>query len=203
MFMKEIIGGIHTWSWFSEEKQIPFNGYYVRGEGETVIVDPPPYQDDDLAQMEKMGAPVAILITNVHHGRQSAKLARHFNIPIKVHEADAPSATVPVAATFKDGDVLECGLVAVHVPHAKSPGETAFHQSSSGALIVGDALIGKPPGQVRLLPPEKFTDPVKALQGVRRLLDVPFSALLLGDGESLIQGGHDAIRKYLEEAGAA
>ena len=168
-----------------------------------MIVDPPPYQEADLAEMKPLGAPVAIFITNVHHGRQSAELARHFSIPIKMHEADAQSATVPVAATFKDGDALECGLVAVHVPHAKSPGETAFHQASSGALIVGDALIGKPAGQVCLLPPEKFADPVKALQGIRRLLDVPFSALLLGDGESLVEGGHDAIRKYLKEAGAA
>ena len=201
--MKEIVSGIHTWSWFSEEKQIQFNGFYVEGEGEAVIVDPPPYQEADLAEMEALGAPVAILITNVHHGRQAAELARHFNIPIKMHEADAPSASVSVAATFKDGDALECGLVAVHMPHAKSPGETAFHQPSSGALILGDALIGKPAGQVRLLPPEKFADPVKALQGVRRILDVPFSALLLGDGESLVKGGHDAIRKYLKEAGAA
>jgi len=200
--MKEIIEGIYTWSWFSQEKQIPFNGFYVRSEEAAVIVDPPPYGGDDLAEMERLGAPVAILLTNVHHGRRSAELAEHFGIPIRLHESDAAGASVKVTSTFKDGDVLEGGLVAVHVPHAKSPGETAFHHQASGALIVGDAIIGKPAGQVRLLPAEKFPDAEKALLGVRRLLEVPFSALLLGDGESLVEGGHDAIRKYLAEAGA-
>ena len=200
--MKEIVEGIYTWSWFSKEKQIPFNGFYVRSGGEAFIVDPPLYGESELAEMEAMGAPVAILLTNVHHGRRSAELAEHFGIPIRIHESDAAGAAVEVTSTFKDGDVLECGLVAVHVPHAKSPGETAFHHQASGALIVGDAIIGKPAGQVRLLPAEKLPEPVKALEGVRRILDVPFSALLLGDGESLVEGGHDAIRKYLDEAGA-
>jgi glyoxylase-like metal-dependent hydrolase (beta-lactamase superfamily II) len=201
--MRKIVEGIHTWSWFSTEKQISFNGFHVRSENEAVLVDPPAYEEADLAKMNELGAPVAILLTNVHHGRQAAALAEHFGIPIKIHESDAGGATVPVASTFKDGDALDGGLVAVHVPHAKSPGETAFHHQASGALIVGDALIGKPAGQVRLLPAAKLPDPVKALEGVRRILEVPFSALLLGDGESLVEGGHDAIQKFLDEATTA
>ena len=39
--MKEVLPGIHVWSWFSEEKRIDFNGTYVRGEGESVVIDPP------------------------------------------------------------------------------------------------------------------------------------------------------------------
>ena len=145
--MKEILDGIYTWFWFSEEKKIAFNGLYVRSAGESVVVDPPPYEQSDLRQMEELGAPEAILLTNVHHVRKSADLARHFDIPIKIHRADASSVDVPIAATFQNGDHLGGGLVAVHVPDSKSPGETAFHHPAAGVLIVGDALIGKP-GQI-------------------------------------------------------
>ena len=73
--MREIVEGIHTWSWFSPEKQISFNGFYVRSGSEAVVVDPPPYEKADLAQMNELGAPVAILLTNVHHGRLAAEVA--------------------------------------------------------------------------------------------------------------------------------
>ena len=93
---------------------------------------------------------------------------------------------------YQDGDRLEAGLTAVSVPDSKSTGETAFHQPSTGVLIVGDALIGKPAGRVSLLPAEKFSDPHRAREGVRRFLELSFEALLLGDGESSLQGGKQA-----------
>ena len=156
--MKEIIEGIYTWSWFSQEKQIPFNGFYVRSEEAAVIVDPPPYGGDDLAEMERLGAPrwrfsSPMFITAA--GRQSSPSISAF--PSGCMSLMPPGASVKVTSTFKDGDVLEGGLVAVHVPHAKSPGETAFHHQASGALIVGDAIIGKPAGQVRLLPAREIS----------------------------------------------
>lgn len=196
--MKEIVSDIYVWSWFSEEKQIAFNGFFVRSPAGAVLVDPPPYEPDDLRQMEELGAPVAILLTNVHHARQAAGLAKQFDIPIKIHEADARGVDVPVAATFQDGDSLGAGLVAVHVPDAKSPGETAFHLPTGGVLIVGDALIGKPAGEVTLLPPQKYPDPIKARDGVRRLLELSFEALLVGDGESILHNAPAAIQRFLQ-----
>lgn len=195
--MREILDGIYTWSWFSEEKQIAFNGLYVRSAGESVVVDPPPYEQSDLRHMEEIGAPEAILLTNVHHARRSGDLARHFGIPIKIHRADASSVDLPIAATFENGDHLGGGLVAVHVPDSKSPGETAFHHPSAGVLIVGDALIGKPAGEVSMLPPQKFPDPARARDGLKRLLDVSFDALLVGDGEPILHGGRKAVQDFL------
>ena len=51
-------------------------------------------------------------------------------------------------------------------------------------FIVGDALIGKPPGAVSLLPAEKYADITKAREGLRRLLKYNFDSLLVGDGVS-------------------
>ena len=147
--MKEVLPGIHVWSWFSEEKRIDFNGTYVRGEGESVVIDPPLFTDEDLREMEQLGAPVAILLTNVHHARRSRRLAEKFGIPIRIHEADAAGVDAEIAGTFRDGDSLPGGLQAINVPDSKSPGETAFLVSRAKVLIVGDALLGKPPGKLR------------------------------------------------------
>lgn len=37
--MQEIVPGIHTWSWFSDEKGIDFNGFFVRGPNGAVVVE--------------------------------------------------------------------------------------------------------------------------------------------------------------------
>ena len=39
--IKKILPNIYSWSEFSEEKQLNFNGYLIIGEEESVIIDPP------------------------------------------------------------------------------------------------------------------------------------------------------------------
>jgi glyoxylase-like metal-dependent hydrolase (beta-lactamase superfamily II) len=195
--MKEILTDVYSWSWFSEDKAIDFNGFFVRGVGGAVVVDPPRYRKVDLQHMEQLGAPQAIVITNRHHARESRTLAAHFGIPIRIQEADAPLVEPPLGGIFKEGDALGAGLKAIGVPHSKSPGETALHVPWANALIVGDALIGKPAGSLSLLPPSKFKDPRKAREGLRCLLDIPFESILVGDGTSILRRGKEALREFL------
>ncbi len=195
--MKEIVTGIYTWSRYSEEKGIDFNGLFVRGSDGCVIVDPPPCSSEILDRMKELGPPTEIIITNRHHVRGARDIAAHFGIPIRINEADASLIDPPAAGTFRDGDMLTAGLKAIGVPDGKSPGETALHAAWAGALILGDALIGKPPGRLSMLPPEKFSDPKRAREGIRRLAEVQFDALLLGDGASFPQGGRAALLEFL------
>ena len=84
------------------------------------------------------------------------------------------------------------------LPHGKTPGETAFlFRGEVPALIVGDAVIGKPPGSLSMLPPQKFADPAAAKEGLALLLDCDFEALLLGDGQSLPTRGRQALEAFL------
>jgi len=71
----------------------------------------------------------------------------------------------------------------IHVSGAKSPGECALLFPPAKALILGDALIGKPKGKLTMLPPEKFPDPSKAVEGVRALLEHAFDAVLVDHPE--------------------
>jgi glyoxylase-like metal-dependent hydrolase (beta-lactamase superfamily II) len=79
-------------------------------------------------------------------------------------------------------------LTIIAVP-GKSPGEVALHWSERKLLIVGDAVIGNPAGHCGLLREKVMDDPARLRRSVRKLLDLDFDALLVGDGVSIL---HDA-----------
>jgi len=200
--MKEILPGVFTWSWPSPEKGYDFNGWYVRPRSEAVIIDPVKCADEETAEMERRGTPTAILLTNKDHVREAERFASLFRAPVFIHQADAPLVSIRLGGLFKHGDDLPGGLEVVRIPDAKTPGECALLSRSANALIVGDALIGHPAGQLNLLPPEKFADAEKAREGIRILLNYHFEAVLTGDGEPILRGGRKAIESFLLRAGA-
>jgi hypothetical protein len=64
-------------------------------------------------------------------------------------------------------------------------------------MLVGDALIGKVPGEVNMLPPEKFKDPIRAKAGLQNLMSYEFETLLVGDGVSILKGAKAVVEKFL------
>ncbi|QPJ64679.1 MAG: hypothetical protein G3M78_04445 [Candidatus Nitrohelix vancouverensis] len=202
--ISEILPGIITWSEFSEEKQLNFNGYFMRCGDDSVLIDPAQMDEETLQDLhvtverfpdqELRG----IYLTNVHHERMSRQLADQFGVPLWIHEKDKDLLETPPNRTFKDGDTLPCGLVVVGLQDQKSPGESCFYQADQKILFVGDALIGKVPGKVNQLPADKFKDIAKACAGLRVLLEYDFEALLLGDGEPIVTGGRQALSEFLD-----
>ena len=49
-------------------------------------------------------------------------------------------------------------------------------------LIVGDAIVGNPPGRLSLLREKVMDDPARLRESARHLLALDFDALLVGDG---------------------
>jgi len=197
--MKQVVPGIWSWSVHNAERGIDFNGWYVQVAGTSLVIDPPPAGEETLAEIEQLGRPEVVLLTNKHHTRASEALQSRFDCPLAVNELDAGLMDVPVDRTFADGDTLAGGVVAVTVRDGKTPGETAFViPGETRAMIVGDAVIGKPAGSLSMLPDEKFADPVAAKAGLRPLLAHEFEALLLGDGESILEHGRDRLREFVE-----
>ncbi len=196
--MQEIVPGIWTWHVHDPARGIDFNGWYVRVGNEAVVIDPPTAPDSVMGEIEKVGPPALVLLTNKHHTRASPMFRETFDCPIHVHQNDADLMDMPPQGTFQNGDRLPCGLLAVTLQNSKTPGETAFlFKGEIDALIVGDAVIGKPSGALSMLPPEKFTDPKAAKDGLSVLLEHPFEALLLGDGQSITEGGRQALEVFL------
>jgi glyoxylase-like metal-dependent hydrolase (beta-lactamase superfamily II) len=80
----------------------------------------------------------------------------------------------------------------------KSPGEIAFYLPRSSALIVGDLVIGVPPGELSTYPDEVIDDRAELQRSAARLLGYDFDALLLCDGQPLPAGGKRKLREFVE-----
>ena len=196
--MKTILPNISEWSWFSEEKQLNFNGHLLAVGEHRILVDPPPMNAGDRAITERGGDVDYIILTNRDHEREAADFRKIFNCQVMAPELDAKEMTLPIDKTFKDGELLPGGIWVIQLSHQKSPGESAlFLQQGQGVLIVGDGIIGDPPGSLRLLPSEKYIDIVQARDSLRRLLKYTFDSLLVGDGTSLLTGAKPALEQLL------
>jgi hypothetical protein len=66
-------------------------------------------------------------------------------------------------------------------------------------LIVGDAVIGNPPGKCSLLPEKVMDDPVRLRHSMRALLDLEFKTLLVGDGVSILSSAKDRLRELTRQ----
>ena len=193
--MNEIVTDIFTWAWFSEPHGYNFNGHLVRHPEGNLCIDPVPPGDADLAEILRMGV-TSILLTNRNHSRAANAVRARTGAKTFIHPDDAAHAKSQGAEI--DGDLTvgaQSGpLMIVAVP-GKSPGEVVLHWPERGLLIVGDAVIGNPPGQCALLREKVMDDPVRLRQSVYKLLDLEFDTLLFGDGASIL---HDAKLRLKE-----
>ena len=202
--MKEILPGIFTWHEFSEEKKLNFNGYLIVSTEGSVLIDPPEITEDDFAELEILvnknsKSPLrAILLTNVHHERECDGMRKKFGVPVLINEKDDAGLERKANKTFSDGDTLPGGFRTFKFENQKSPGESAFFLKDRGIMILGDALIGKIPGKLNMLPHDKYRDPKLAKRGLNKLLDYEFESLLLGDGESILKNAKEAVKIFLE-----
>jgi len=197
--MRQLLPGIFQWSWFSPEKQLDFNGLFLTVGEHRVLVDPPPMTGEAQSQIRRNGPVDYVVITNRDHERQAPACKAEFGCQVWVPEADAAQMEIKADRTYKDGELLPGGIWAVQLRDQKSPGECAlFLEQGKGVMIVGDALIGKPPGSLSMLPTEKYADPAKAREGLRRLLKYDFDTFLVGDGASILAGAKDLVARALQ-----
>jgi len=196
--VKQILPGIWQWSWFSEEKQLEFNGLFLMVGEHHVLVDPPPMTADAQLFIRRHGPVDYLIVTNRDHVRESARCQTELTCRLYVPWADAASIDLNPDHRYKDGELLPGGIWVVQLNDQKSPGESAlFLQQGKGVLIVGDALIGKPAGSVSMLPADKYENEKKAREGLHRLLKYEFDSLLVGDGTSVITGAKSVVRGLL------
>lgn len=194
--MKALFPGIWQWSWFSEEKQLNFNGLFLAVGEHRIVIDPPPMTAEAATLIRRQGQLDYIIITNRDHAREAAACQADFRCQLQVPEADASHMDLKPTKTYKDGELLPGGIWVIQLQDQKSPGESAlFLQQGKGVLIVGDALLGKPPGALSLLPAEKYADAAKAKAGLRRLVKYQFDAILVGDGASILTEAKAAVER--------
>jgi len=192
--MREILPGIFTWAWFSAPHNYDFNGHLLTVPGGNLCVDPVDAAPEVLAELARHGV-ARVLLTNRNHVRDANRVRSRTGARTAIHPADASHARGQGAEL---DDELQVGarigpLTVVGVP-GKSPGEVALHWPDRRILIVGDAVIGTPPGQCGLLRDKVMDDPTQLRTSVRRLLALDFDTLLVGDGVPILTGAKDQLR---------
>jgi glyoxylase-like metal-dependent hydrolase (beta-lactamase superfamily II) len=196
--MREILPGIFTWPWFSEPHGYNFNGHFIRHDDGNLCVDPVEPSEEDMEEMARQGV-ARILITNRNHSRAANKIRARTGARTTIHPADAPHARSESAEV---DDELKIGgkvgpFVVVGAP-GKSPGEVGLHWPERKILLVGDAVIGDPPGKCKLLPDKVVDDPPRLRESTRALLALDFDTLLVGDGVPILQSAKERLRELIQ-----
>ena len=192
--MDEVLPDILSWDWFSEPHGYDFHGTLVLQAEGNLCIDPVEPSPDVLDRLAKEGV-ARILITNRNHVRAANQVRERTGARVAIHPADAEYAQ---GQGLQSDDELEAGqrvgpFEIVAVP-GKSPGEIALHDSARRLLIVGDALIGNPRGELALLRDRVLDDPPQLRRSVRGLLGLDFDALLVGDGVPILKSARERLR---------
>jgi glyoxylase-like metal-dependent hydrolase (beta-lactamase superfamily II) len=196
--MREILNGIYTWPWFSEPHGYNFNGHLILHPGGNVCIDPVEPNQEDLEELARFGVS-RILLTNRNHSRAANKVRARTGARTAIHPADAPHARKEGAELDDELSLGEQVGPFVVVPvSGKSPGEVALHWPERKILIVGDAVVGDPPGRCKLLPEKVIDDLLRLRESVRALQALDFDILLVGDGEPILQSAKDPVRALVD-----
>lgn len=194
--MKKLFDGAWMWSAFNEEKGFNFNGHLLKTAEGAVLVDPVPLGLEDLSTIEREGLkPDAVVITNRNHLRASADALARWKVPLILHESEVEQAGVSADRAVKNGDKV-FGLVVLHLP-GKSPGEIGLFWPAKRALLLGDALIA-PKGALKTVPADKQDDPALLRRSLETLRSLDFDALLVGDGDPVLDDAKTAVVRWLE-----
>jgi len=195
--MREIVDGILMWSWRSEPHGYNFNGYLVHHPDGNLCIDPVEPPEDVLARLARDGV-ARIVITNRNHVRRANLVRERTGAPVAIHPADAAYARTQGAVIDTELHAGQrVGPFAIVGASGKSPGEVALHCPRRRILIVGDALIGNPPGKVSLLREKVLDDPARLRASVSALAELDVDVLLPGDGEPILRDAQARLRELV------
>jgi glyoxylase-like metal-dependent hydrolase (beta-lactamase superfamily II) len=196
--MREILDGIYTWPWFSVPHGYNFNGHLILSPGGNLCIDPVEPTDEDLEEIARCGVS-RVLITNRNHSRAANKIRARTGARTAIDPADAPHAGSEGAELDDELNVGDrMGPFIVVGARGKSPGEVALHWPERKILIVGDAVVGDPPGRCKLLPEKVMDDPARLRGSVKELLNLDFDALLVGDGVPILQNAKQRLSELVK-----
>ncbi len=195
--MQEFLPDVFIWSWFSEPHGYDFHGTLLLSAAGNLCIDPVDPSEEVLDRLAKEGV-AQILITNRNHTRAANRVRERTGAKVAIHPADAAYAREQGTAIYAELGVGESvwPFNLLGVP-GKLSGEIALHDPARRMLVVGDAVIGNPPGQLSLLRERVMDDPARLRASVRSLLELDFDTLMVGDGVSIREGGRERLRELV------
>jgi len=197
--LREIAKNLHGWASFHPQWKVDFNSYALKtGEG-VVFIDPLKVEPAVLQQIEALGEPIGIFLTNAHHDRDSDWFRKQYGIQIYAHEKAQADCDTKIDVLVMDGERLPGGVKAVHLP-GSSASETAYHVKSGGGIILmGDTLLNQGDKGLMLLPEPYIEDKKQALKSLQRLLALNFKIITFAHGNPIVGNAKREITNFLKK----
>jgi glyoxylase-like metal-dependent hydrolase (beta-lactamase superfamily II) len=196
--METSLSDILIWSWYSQPHGYNFNSLLVSDPAGNLCIDPVEPNDEVLSELVRRGVN-RILLTNRNHVRAANHVRECTAARSYIHPEDA--AYAKAQGLVLDGELHageRIGVLEVISVSGKSPGEVAFLWPERKALIVGDAVVGNPPGHLSLLRESVMDDPPRLRRSLQQLLALDFDTIFVGDGASVIGDAKQRLRELVD-----
>jgi len=194
--LREIVPGAWVWSAFHEKWKVDFCSAAWRGSDGLALIDPIRLEEANLARLEQIGRPAAILLTNQNHERDAEWFRQRYGIKVHVHRDAVPGIEITPDSFFCDGAILPGGLKAIHLPGA-SLSESAFYTEASGGIVfLGDMAIHSP-GNLHWLPAEHCQDAKRNRDSAQNLLGYSFETVTFAHGAPISPDAKSALAKLI------
>jgi len=188
--------GFYTWSFFHPEVKTECASHVFVHDQSLIFIDPFPVEGALEAEINRLGSPTAILLTNANHKRAVLQAKKQFNVPVGAGaEAIGELGFIP--------EVIVDSLVQIHSLKPISlkgagAGEFAYHCPKNKTLVVGDALVNTEKDGLVILPEKYCTDARLLKTSLAKLLDLDFDNLLVAHGRPVLGGARAKISALLK-----
>ena len=158
-----------------------FSACAWKGKEGLVLIDPIELDQANLAKLEKVGKPAAILLTNQNHERHADWFRKAYGIKVHVHRDAVPGIEIRPDEFFGDGATVPGGLKVIHLP-GSSPSESAFYTEANGGMVLtGDVVVNGKDG-LAFLPEDYCQDAKQSRESAKKLLKLSFETLTVAHG---------------------
>jgi glyoxylase-like metal-dependent hydrolase (beta-lactamase superfamily II) len=193
-----ITAALHGWAAYHTEWKTYFNSYALQTPAGVILIDPTKPAPAALQQLEALGQPAAIVLTNAHHDRDSDWFRKHYEVQIYAHEKAAPDCDSKIDVLVVEGEKILGAVQAFSLPGV-SPSEMAlFAKADGGIILLGDAILNGADKGLELLPEQYIEDKKLARQSLRKLLDLEFKTVTFAHGEPLTDKASKALGSFLK-----
>jgi hypothetical protein len=204
--VREVVPGIFHWVAIHPKIHIEVSSYWLEGAG--VLIDPLVPADLGLEWFaQRPVPPVAVVLSNRHHYRDSSRFVERFGAAVHCTRAGLHEFTHGErVAGFDPGATLPGGLVAYEIG-GLCPDETALHLPGASAVWFADGVVrGGPGGSLGFVPDSLMDNPLETKRVLldayaRFLRELEFEHILLAHGGPVVGDGRAQLQEFVDSGG--
>jgi hypothetical protein len=206
--MQELLPGVYHWEALHPRIAMKVSSYWLEQDG--VAIDPLLPAEGIEWFAARASAPKAVLLSNRHHYRDSARFQDAFACAVYCNREGLHEFTHGErVSAFDPGDELPGGVLAERVG-AICPDESAFYLPAQRALALADGVVRGGPsgshGELGFVPDSLMDDPPHTKRALlaalaRLLAELDFDHLLLAHGAPLVGDGRARLQELVDCGG--